>query len=173
MVTSGCREVGAGSSATTAVSQIHGLAGCWCIPEDLLTTTRVCLLLKERGTSWSHSLTHRRAGCSRVARCCFRVPYKNHLFISIFFFHLFLRIEESRSADVSDLGQSAKVLPWEHFVFLCQRITERLAWVAEITSCYASCIYKILSSVNTILHIPTIHKINFNIIFLPYAGCGS
>lgn len=73
-VTLDCREVGASSSVTTAVSQTLGSDGCWCTLGDWHTTTRVCLLLKEHGTSWSRLLIHRPATatncqCSQLQGC--------------------------------------------------------------------------------------------------------
>lgn len=107
------REVDAGSSAIIAVLRILALAGCWCILGDLHTTMRVCLLLKERGTSWFHLLTLRRATeptSLGLPDASFKFLTRIILSYQFFFFHLFLWIEESCSADLSDSRQSVNLM---------------------------------------------------------------
>jgi hypothetical protein len=129
--TSGCRVVGAGSFVTTAASQTHVLVGCWCILGDWHTTMRVCLLLQEHGTSWSHLLIHRTATatdcqCSQLWVCqvlllssCIRIISSCKHIILIFPNWEILQCYVSHTA-VSIL------IFWSSVVrlFLCQRIWE-------------------------------------------------
>lgn len=111
-LTSDCREVGASSSVTTVVSQTHGSDGRWCTLGDWHTTTRVCLLLKEHGTSWSHLLIHRPATVTLpmlptpgLPGASFQFLYKNHAGLLAYYFNL--PTEKSYSAVPSDTEQLA------------------------------------------------------------------